>query len=63
MMSNVRVIDELRVWLKIEILEDEGAMINARDHGEWDRYHRLDGHRSALVQVIHHLRSIRQNDK
>lgn len=55
--------DELRAWLKNEILEDEGAMINARDHGEWDRYHRLDGHKGALVHVLHHLRAMRQNDK
>ena len=48
-------------WLKTEILEDEGAMINARDHGEWDRYHRLDGHRGGFVHVIHHIRAAQHN--
>ena len=50
-------------WLKAEMLDDETAMINARDHGEWDRYHRLDGHKAALVHVIHHIRAMQHNTR
>jgi hypothetical protein len=45
-------------WLKAEKLDDEAAQINARDHGEWDRYHRLEGHKDGLIHVVHHLRTI-----
>ena len=48
-------------WLKAKMLDDEGAMINARDHGEWDRYHRLDWHRSGLLHVLHHIRAAQHN--
>ncbi len=47
----------LIAWLQAEMDEDELAKINARDHGEWDRYHRLEGHRSGLLHVLHHLRA------
>jgi len=47
-------------WLKAEMDEDELAKINARDHGEWSRYNFLEGHRSALLHVIHHIRAEQQ---
>lgn len=50
---------ELVKWLTAEILDDEGAMINARDNGEWDRYHRLEGHKDALLHVKNHLTAMR----
>lgn len=55
--------DPLIAWLKAEMDLDEIAKINARDHGQWDRYHSLEGHRQGLLHVIHHLRAERQNDK
>jgi hypothetical protein len=48
--------EELIKWLEEQILEDEGAMIHARDAGHWDRYHGLEGHRNGLVDVLNHLR-------
>lgn len=49
-------------WLKAEMDDDEIAKINARDHGEWDRYHRLEGHRMGLLHVLHHIRAAQHND-
>lgn len=49
-------------WLKAEILDDEGAMINARDHAEWERLRYLEGHKAGLLAVKHHLRAARHND-
>ena len=53
----------LIAWLQAEMDEDELSKINARDHGEWDRYHRLEGHRSGLLHVLHHLRAEQHNDR
>jgi len=52
--------DQLIDWLRQEMDEDDLAMINARDHGEWDRYHRLEGHRGGLLAVVHHLEALRR---
>jgi|SRR6185369_7716405 len=45
----------LVAWLKAEMLDDESAMIYAKDAGEWERYRRLEAHRDGLLHVLHHV--------
>lgn len=49
-------------WLKAEMDDDEIGKINARDHGEWSRYEHLEGHRTGLLHVLHHIRAAQHND-
>lgn len=49
-------------WLRQQTDEDDLAMINARDHGEWSRHDALQGHRSGMVHVIHHIRAMQHNN-
>lgn len=50
-------------WLKAEMDDDEIGKINARDHGEWSRYEHLEGHRTGLLHVLHHIRAAQHNDQ
>lgn len=50
--------DQLFDWCEQQKLEDEGAMITARDQGDWNRYHRLEGHKMAILKVQHKIREL-----
>lgn len=50
-------------WLTTEILDDYGAIIDAREHAEWNRLRYLEGHKAGLLAVVHHIRAEQHNEK
>lgn len=50
--------ETIKEFIDSEVTDDEGAIVNARDHGEWDRLKYLEGHKAGLLWVKHHVQAL-----